>query len=151
MIKFYNLNAINRKGATYNVIFGERSNGKTYALLKQGIADYIKTGGQMAYVRRWKEDIIGRRAARLFSALVENDEISKLSKGDFTGVHYWAGKWYLCNYDDAGKAIYSDLDIFCFSFALSESCISINRYSLSISQDLTSDINIPLVSSNTLG
>ena len=120
MSKFYNLNAINKKDATYNVIFGERSNGKTYALLKQGVINYLKTGGQMAYVRRWKEDITGRRASRLFSALCENGEISKLSDDKFSGVHYWAGKFYLCNYDDNGKPIFSDLDIICFTFSLSD-------------------------------
>ena len=103
MSKFYSLGAINRKNATYNVIFGERSNGKTYATLKQGVTDYLKDGGQMAYVRRWKEDITGRRASRLFSALCDNGEIAKLSQGAFTGVHYWAGKWYLCNYDDSNR------------------------------------------------
>ena len=120
MSKFYSLTAINKKNATYNVIFGERSNGKTYATLKQGVIDYYKNGGQMAYVRRWKEDITGRRASRLFSALCENGEIQKITNNEFTGVHYWAGKWYLCNYDDSGKAIYSDQDIICFSFALSD-------------------------------
>ena len=34
-MKYYSLNKINKKNATYNVIFGERSNGKTYATLKQ--------------------------------------------------------------------------------------------------------------------
>lgn len=120
MSKFYSLTAINKKNATYNVIFGERSNGKTYATLKQGVIDYYKNGGQMAYVRRWKEDITGRRASRLFSALCENGEIQKITNNEFTGVHYWAGKWYLCTYDDSGKAIYSDQDIVCFSFALSD-------------------------------
>ena len=120
MSKFYSLTAINKKNATYNVIFGERSNGKTYATLKQGIVDYCKNGGQMAYVRRWKEDITGRRASRLFSALCENGEIPKITNDEFTGVHYWAGKWYLCTYDDNGKAIYADQDIICFSFALSD-------------------------------
>ena len=120
MSKYYSLTSINRKNATYNVIFGERSNGKTYATLKQGVIDYYKNGGQMAYVRRWKEDITGRRASRLFSALCENGEIQKITNNEFTGVHYWAGKWYLCNYDENGKAIYSDIDIICFSFALSD-------------------------------
>lgn len=120
MSKFYSLTAINKKNATYNVIFGERSNGKTYATLKQGVIDYYKNGGQMAYVRRWKEDITGRRASRLFSALCENGEIQKITNNEFTGVHYWTGKWYLCNYDENGKAIYSDIDIICFSFALSD-------------------------------
>lgn len=119
-MKFYNTTKINKKNATYNVIFGERSNGKTYALLKQSLGDYFKDGSQTAYVRRWKEDITGRRAQRLYSGINENGEVEKLSKGLFTGVHYWAGKFYLCNYDDAGKAIYSDLDIIAFTFALSD-------------------------------
>lgn len=120
-MNFYNLQKINRKNATYNIIFGERSNGKTYALLKKGLQDYCKDGSQMAYVRRWKEDITGRRASRLFSGLNDNDEVSKASKGKFKGVHYWAGKFYLCNYDDSGKAIYSDSDVLAFTFALSDS------------------------------
>ena len=119
-MKYYSANNINRKNATYNVIFGERSNGKTYALLLQTIKDYFKDGSQMGYVRRWKEDITGRRAQRLYSGINENGEIEKLSKGQFKGVHYWAGKFYLCNYDENGKVIYNDLDIIAFTFALSD-------------------------------
>ena len=46
--KFYDLKAILSKNADYNVIFGERSNGKNYAALKYGLENYIKTGKQMA-------------------------------------------------------------------------------------------------------
>ena len=49
MTKYYSSNAINRKNATYNVIFGERSNGKTYALLKQALQDYIKDGDRSVF------------------------------------------------------------------------------------------------------
>lgn len=37
--KFYNLNAILSKNATYNIIIGERSNGKTYSILKYGVEE----------------------------------------------------------------------------------------------------------------
>ena len=80
-MKYYSTNKIDAKNATYNVIFGERSNGKTYALLKKGVKNFLKNKKQMAYVRRWKEDLTGRRAATLFSGLVENGEVSKLSNG----------------------------------------------------------------------
>lgn len=120
MTTYYNTKKIDKKDATYNVIFGERSNGKTYALLLKAIKAYFKDGSQFAYVRRWKEDITGRRAQRLFSGINENNEISKLSNGKFTGVHYWAGKFYLCTYDDKGKVIYNDADIIGFTFALSD-------------------------------
>ena len=117
---YYTPEKINRKNATYNVIFGERSNGKTYALLLQSLKAYVKDGSQMAYVRRWKEDITGRRAQRLYSGINDNQEVTKLTKGKFTGVHYWAGKFYLCTYDESGKVIYSDNDIIAFTFSLSD-------------------------------
>lgn len=120
MTIYYNTDKIDVKKATYNVIFGERSNGKTYALLHKVVKHYIQKGAQFAYVRRWKEDITGRRAARLFSGLNDNDVVNELTNGEFTGVHYWAGKFYLCRYDDAGKAIYSDADIIGYTFSLSD-------------------------------
>jgi len=119
-MKYYNTNKIDKKEAVYNVIFGERSNGKTYAMLKKGLVNYLKDGSQIAYVRRWKEDITGRRASRLFSGLNENGEVEKLTKGEFKGIHYWAGKFYLCNYNEAGKAVYSDSDTIAFTFSLSD-------------------------------
>lgn len=120
MTKYYRTTKIDKKNATYNVIFGERSNGKTYALLQKGIQEYVKDGSQMAYVRRWKEDITGKRASRLFAGLIENGEITRITKGEFEGVHYYAGAWYLCNYDEKGKAVFGDTDIICFAFALSD-------------------------------
>lgn len=120
-MKFYSLKRIQSRKATYNVVFGERSNGKTYAALRDGLANYFKTGGQMAYLRRWKEDVTGRRASRLFAGLNENGEVAKLSGGVYSGVHYYAGKFYLCNYDENGKALYNDTAIIAFAFALSDS------------------------------
>lgn len=120
MIKYYSTKKIDKTDSVYNVIFGERSNGKTYALLKKGLEQYFKDGSQMAYVRRWKEDITGRRAQRLFEGLNANKEIEKISKGLYTGIYYYAGKFYLCNYNEKNKAIYSDSDIVAFTFSLSD-------------------------------
>lgn len=119
-MNFYSLNAIDKKNCTYNIIFGERSNGKTYAILKKGLETYWKTGGQLAYVRRWKEDITGRRAQRLYSGINENQEVARITGGKYTGVHYYAGKFFLCTYDDSGKPVYSDQDVIAFTFALSD-------------------------------
>lgn len=118
--RYYNTRKIDAKNATYNVIFGERSNGKTYALLKKCLLDFIKTGAQFAYVRRWKEDVTGRRAARVFAGINDNQEVSKATGGEYSGVHYYAGKFYLCNYDDGGKAIYNEQSILGFTFAISD-------------------------------
>lgn len=120
-MKYYSSTAIDKKNATYNVIFGERSNGKTYDMLKKGLYNYVKNGKQMAYVRRWKEDITGRRASQLFEGLNANGEVAKATKGEFTGIHYYAGKFYLCNYtEDTNKAVYGDTDVIAYTFSLSD-------------------------------
>ena len=97
---FYSLNPILEKGAQYNLIIGERSNGKTYASLKYGLEKFVETGQQMAYLRRWKEDYRGKRGETLFASLVANDEVSQLTDGKFTRISYYSGKWYLANYDE---------------------------------------------------
>ena len=118
-MSYYSLKNILKKNAVYNVVFGERSNGKTYATLKHGLEQYFKDGSQLAYIRRWKEDITGKRGQAVFSALIENNEIEKLSDGKFTGIHYYTGRFFLCNYDN-GKPIYSDSDVLGFLFALTD-------------------------------
>lgn len=119
--KFYSLDNIKKTGATYNVIFGERSNGKTYSVLLEGLKEYCLHGGQLAIVRRWKEDITGRRASDIFTALNSNNEVEKLTDGKYHGITYFASKFYLCNYDENGKPVYSlDTDCFAYTFALSE-------------------------------
>lgn len=119
--KYYSLKNILKTDSTYNIIIGERSNGKTYAALKHGIENYFKyEGEQMAIIRRWQTDIRGNRASEIFKALLHNDEISKISKGEFQGIYYWGGKYYLCNYDDNGKPIYNENDVIAYPFALSD-------------------------------
>lgn len=118
--EYYSLNRIKKYNATYNVIFGERSNGKTYSVLYESLVEFFKNGSQMAYVRRWKEDIIGKRASGIWSGINANNIVYELSDGKYEGVHYWASRFYLCNYDDTGKAIYNDGDIIGHTFALSD-------------------------------
>ena len=116
--KYYSLKNILAKNAHYNVIFGERSNGKTYAVLKYGIEQYCTNGGQMAIVRRWSDDFVGKRGQTMFDSIVANGEITKLSGGEWTGVYYYGSKWYFCKYDEDGKRIVSETP-FAYGFSIS--------------------------------
>ena len=116
--KFYTLDNINSKKATYNIIVGQRSNGKSYACLKQGIVNYAKTGAQMALVRRWKEDFVGKRGQTMFEALINNDEVRKATKGNWTGIFYQASKWYFCKTVD--DVLLKDETPFCWGFSLND-------------------------------
>ena len=108
------------KEACYNIIFGERSNGKTYSVLKYAIKHYFETKGQFAIVRRWKEDITGRRASDIFTSINQDGVVEKFSKGKFAGIHYSAGKFYACIYDEDGKPVYNDTNIIGYCFSLSD-------------------------------
>jgi len=120
-IKYYSLSSILSKNAVYNLIIGERSNGKTYAVLKYGVQQWVKNRSQLAIVRRWQQDITGARATQMFANLIQNGEITKLTKGKYTGIYYYARKFYFCNYDENGKSIYdTENDCFAYVFALSE-------------------------------
>lgn len=99
-LKFYTLKNILTKNARYNIIYGERSNGKTYAVLKHAYERFLEDGGQLAIIRRWDEDFVGSQSAKTcFDSLINNafgvNEISTLSKGKYHGVEYYAGKYYL--------------------------------------------------------
>lgn len=118
-MKYYSNKELLSKDCDYNIIIGERSNGKTYAFLKKSITDYIDKKTQSAYLRRWKEDIIGKRADNLFSSF-DSETLFKLTKGQFDNVVYSRGKWYLALFDNEKKRMLADKEPFMFAFSLSE-------------------------------
>lgn len=117
--KYYSLDRINKTGCSYRVVVGERSNGKTYASLKYGLTKYFTDGSEIGYIRRWGEDIKGRTGGTLFDALIFNGEIEKLSNGEWTGVYYYSGRYFLTKKTKDGTVIKQDKP-FAYSFALSE-------------------------------
>lgn len=118
-IEYYSLDEILKRKAVYNLIIGERSNGKTYAALKYGLEEYLRDGKEIAIVRRWKEDITGRRARAIWDGIESNNVVTELTDGEYEGIYYYSGRYYLCNYED-GKAIYNENDVFAHVFALSD-------------------------------
>ena len=117
--KFYSLKNILKCNAQYNIIFGERSNGKTYAVLKYGLDKWKENKSQMGIIRRWAEDFKGKRGANLFSSLVNNGEIMKATNGLWNDVYYFSNRWYFSKYDnEKERRIISD-EPFAYAFALS--------------------------------
>ncbi|NTW91479.1 MAG: phage DNA encapsidation protein, partial [Erysipelotrichaceae bacterium] len=118
--KFYSLDAILEKKCQYNMIIGERSNGKSYSVLSLILENWHKKGEQGAYIRRWKEDFKGKRAIQLFAGHSENKFISDLTDDEWNDVKFVSGKWYLCKYDDTLDKMVTQDEPFCFAFALSD-------------------------------
>ena len=119
---YFRLDKILTKHAQYNMVIGERSNGKTYAALEYGLKKWYESGyvEQTAYLRRWKEDFRKKRADVLFAGHVANDLISKITKGEWNNVKHLSGRWYLCYHSDELDQDIVQEEPFCYAFALSE-------------------------------
>lgn len=115
--KYYSLNRIMDRGAIYNMIIGERSNGKTFAVLKYGLERYIETGEQMAIVRRWDTDYKGKNGQVMFDGIIATGIISELTQDTFNSVYYYSGRWYLCHYDEDGSRV-KDERPFAYAFSI---------------------------------
>lgn len=112
-MKYYSLNPILKTNADYNLIIGERSNGKTYSCLKYALHNYITSGKQSAYIRRWREDITVKRANSVYSPF----NIEKETNGKFKYCVYRSNAWWLAN-RAKDKYVY-DVKPFMYAFALS--------------------------------
>ena len=123
-MKYYSLDKILSKHCKYNMVFGERSNGKTYAVLEYALKHYVKTGGQLAIIRRWREDFRGVRGSQMFESLCKNgvgdNVVKKITKGKYDTIHYWSGRWYLANYDSELDKKIPASQPFAIGFALTE-------------------------------
>lgn len=123
-MKYYSLTNILKKKAKYNLIFGERSNGKTYSVNEYGVKNYFKTGKKMAVIRRFREDFRGKRAGAYFDSLVYNgdgeNKIKEWSGGKYDHVFYTSGKWFMCYYDEELEKNIPAPEPFAYAFALTE-------------------------------
>lgn len=117
--KFYRLDNILSYNAIYNVIFGERSNGKTFAVLEYGLRQYTEHGKQLAIIRRWQDDFTGKRGKTMFDSIVSEGLVSKLTDGEWTDIYYYGGRWFLCKYDEETKKRICDETPFAYGFSIS--------------------------------
>lgn len=118
--KFYDISHILGKQAHYNIIIGERSNGKTFAVLKYALKRFCLLGEQLAIVRRWNEDFTGKRGQTMFDAIIKEGLVEKYTDNKWNSIYYYSSRWFLCRYDEKGKREIDSIP-FAFGFSLSAS------------------------------
>lgn len=105
-MKYYELDNILTKNAHINFIIGERSNGKTTAVLRHIIKDYYETGRRGMIVRQMEEDIKGYRATALFSAINNSGMVEELTEDTFHRVKCFRRAYYLGRENEDGEVKY---------------------------------------------
>ena len=115
-IRHYTLDKIYRlcpKGDVF-IIFGQRSGGKTTAVLKDAVDEYIasKNTNRFVYMRRWNDDIKAFRMEQLFTDHLGDYIVEKFGAG--YRVDYYRHKFYLVNPDNV------KVDILGYAISLSD-------------------------------
>lgn len=122
IIHYWDINPILSYEAHYNVIFGERSNGKTYGVMQYSLERFFQYGEQFAYIRRWDEDIKGQKGEEVFKGLIENGVVKKLSHGKWDSIKYVSRRYYLQRHivdEEGGIKIEADKEPCGYAFAIS--------------------------------
>ena len=95
-IVHYSLDEIDSRGADFNIIYGERSNGKSYQVKhKKAIVKYLETGRRFILMRRLREEISPSNIEQYF----QDVDFDKLTNGKYNCISMYRKQLFLSNYD----------------------------------------------------
>jgi hypothetical protein len=95
-IVHYNIDDLVSRNADFNILFGERSNGKSYQLKhKRGVIKYLETGKKFILVRRFREEITNEKIEKYF----DDVDVEKLTKGKYNCITVYRKQIYLGVFD----------------------------------------------------
>ena len=121
---YYDITGTAELGCQYNLIFGERSNGKTTAGLIKAIEDYTNGLGRAVYIRQMDMDLKGQRGANIMNSLryggpkKDLNLIEQSSGGEYDQVKYYSRAWYLGKTLD-DETVRWEKEPFCYAMAIS--------------------------------
>lgn len=109
---YYNILNLLETKAEYNMLLGQRANGKSYSVKEVAIweayheSDYFefhknkktvrKDRFEFGYLRRWGDDIKARTVESYFA----DTPISKLTEGEYTGIEFYRGEIFFTKMDE---------------------------------------------------
>lgn len=92
----YNLDNIDKENALFNLIYGERSNGKSYQVKhKKAVVKYLKTHRRFILMRRWREEISSEKIEQYFADV----DVTGLTNGQYNCIIMYKKQLYLASYD----------------------------------------------------
>lgn len=120
-LNYYSLNRVLEEDCHYSMIYGERSDGKTFSVLEYGLLRYIFLGEKMAIIRRYDVDFQGKRGREVFKNFTENAKFGNMIKtfteGKWSTIYYYSGCWYFAKRTEKGELL-REPDPFCYAFAI---------------------------------
>ena len=123
---WYDCHPIDKLGCQWNILFGQRSNGKTQSLLTLILEHYHDTKKKGAYIRRFVDTILPTKHSDLFNSMTNQGVIKdrfKDTKEQWTTAIYFKRKWFLAKYQETKngeRKPIMDTEPFMYSFAINE-------------------------------
>lgn len=94
--KYYSVENILEENADYNLLLGERSNGKSYSVKHQCLHDYVDKKFGFIYLRRYTVEIKNFMVQSYFNDV----DIKKETNGEYDAIDVYRSGIYLCTYED---------------------------------------------------
>ena len=92
----YSIDEIDKKNADINIIYGERSNGKSYQVKhKKAVEKYLNTGRRFILMRRMREEISNEKIEQYFADV----DIYKSPNGKYNCISLYRKTLYLSTYN----------------------------------------------------
>lgn len=101
----YNPLTIPFEWSKFNILLSPRSKGKTTNILLLGLIFNKIYGTKLQYIRSSHDMITPSKAGSLFSVIVQNGYIEKLTGGKYNNVKLHWGSWYYTKIDDKGEIV----------------------------------------------
>lgn len=109
---YYSIANILSQRCEYNILLGERSNGKSYSVKEHVLLNAYKSNSQFGYIRRWREEIKAVKIEKYFADM----PISEYTNGEYDGVMVYRSEIYFSITIDGKKIKGKKIgDIFCLT------------------------------------
>lgn len=96
---YYSLANILKAHASLNLLLGQRSNGKSYAVKKECVQEAFLGMGDLIYLRRWSLELKEDDVSDYFSDCPVED----ITGGEYNAITVFRSRLYLSNTDEEGQ------------------------------------------------
>ena len=96
--KYYDLSNLLQTGCKWMLLYGMRSNGKSYAVKMHTLKKCYEKGETFVYLRRWGEDIKQKQLTYF-----DDMPIYTITNGEYTTVTPYQGFFYWANVSETGR------------------------------------------------
>lgn len=96
--KYYSIDKIKKLDCEYNILLGERSNGKSYAVKQNALIEAWNDGILFVYLRRWQLET----KANIVESYFSDAPVKAITSGKCNCISVYRNECFFANMDDSG-------------------------------------------------